>query len=73
MLRVLIQATRADTEVSAADANLRAGDSINQVDGLKIGSVRDLEEAIGKLPSARVLRLLIPHRGTLMYTMATVQ
>lgn len=52
----------------AADANLRVGDLIVEADGKAINSVKDFEEIVGKMPSGKVLRLLIQRKATLLYT-----
>ena len=60
--------TRIDPGGPAAEANLRVGDLIVEADGKGVDSVREFEEAVGKLPSGKVLRLLIQRKSTLLYT-----
>ena len=62
-----------DPEGPAADANLRIGDLIVEVDGKTINSVKEFEEIVGNMKSGKVLRLLIQRKATLLYTTVTLK
>ena len=65
--------TKIDPEGPAAEANLRVGDLIVEADGREIKTVEAFEEVVGKMPSGKVLRLLIQRRATLLYTTVTLK
>jgi len=53
---------------AAANANLRSGDLIIEVDGREIETVKAFEAATGRNTKGKVLRLLIQRRDMLFYT-----
>ncbi len=57
-----------DPGSSAANANLRPGDLIVEVDGREVASVEAFEAATGRAAKGSVLRLLVQRRDTLFYT-----
>jgi serine protease Do len=60
--------TAIDPGSSAANANLRPGDLIVEVDGREVDSVKAFEAATGRVAKDTVLRLLVQRRETLFYT-----
>jgi len=61
-----------DPGSSAANANLRPGDLIIEVDGREIASVQEFEAATGRTGKGSVLRLLVQRGETLFYTTVRV-
>jgi len=61
-----------DPGSSAANANLRPGDLIIEVDGREIASVHEFEAATGRTGKGSVLRLLVQRGETLFYTTVRV-
>lgn len=60
--------TAIDPDGSAAEANLRIGDQILDVNDQEVTSVQEFEAAVGKPGKGKVVRLLIQRRETLFFT-----
>jgi len=58
---------------AAANANLRPGDLIVEVDGREVDSTKTFEAATGRSAKGKVLRLLIQRRAMLFYTTMRVE
>jgi serine protease Do len=68
---ILVTAIKAGS--AAANANLRSGDLIVEVDGREIETVKAFDAATGRNTRGKVLRLLIQRRDTLFYTTLRVE
>ncbi len=64
---------RIDPEGPAAEANLRVGDLIVEVDGKGVNSVSDFEGVVGTMSAGKIVRLLIQRKSTLLYTTVTLK
>jgi serine protease Do len=51
----------------AADAGIRAGDLVLEVNGVPVGTVKEYREAVGKLKKDTVARFLIKRMGNTLY------
>ncbi len=60
--------TAIDPESAAAEADIRVGDLILDVNDQEVSSVRDFQAAVGKPGQGKVVRLLIQRRATLFFT-----
>ncbi len=60
--------TGIDPDGPIADANLRVGDLILEVDGKEIDNVTSFREVLKNKASGKVLRLLIQRKAALLYT-----
>ncbi len=65
--------TRIEPDGPAAEANLRVGDLIIEVDGREVRSVSTFAELVGRKTVGKVLRLLIQRKSTLLYTTVPVK
>ncbi|MBW2450955.1 MAG: DegQ family serine endoprotease [Deltaproteobacteria bacterium] len=65
--------TRIDPQGAAAEANLRMGDLVLEVEGQEVKTVQEFQKAVGKPESGKVLRFLVQRRQTLFYTTITVK
>ncbi len=52
----------------AAEANLRPGDLILEVNGREVASIDEFRSVLDDVEKGQVLRLLIERRGNLFYT-----
>ncbi len=57
-----------NSEGPAADANLRAGDVIVEIDGNTVKNVKEFHTLVGKAKEGKVLRLLVQRGANLFYT-----
>jgi serine protease Do len=60
--------TAIDPDSSAAEANLRRGDVILEVNGKNTGNVAEFKAAVGKVKKGDVLRLLVQRGESILYT-----
>ena len=60
--------TAINSEGPAADANLRVGDVILEIDGKSVKSTGDFRELTGKAKKDKILRLLVQRGPNLFYT-----
>ena len=74
---LLLQACSATRPPATTDkrdtASLHRIDLIIEADGSEVKSVKAFEEILGKMPSGKVLRLLIQRKATLLYTTVTLE
>jgi serine protease Do len=65
--------TEVDPDGPGAEANLRAGDLILEVDGREVSSITAFEDIIGRQGAGKVVRLLIQRKSNLLYSAVTLR